>query len=246
MIKEKLRGSNSARFIYYSYKDSPYYSLLLLSVILAFVILLFFSFVMPQFESFFSLRDEAIAARGRISILNSNLTFMSRLNKTALENSRMTVVQALPVEKDFASIITSINQSSRNAGIAVEDYTFGLGPLSADTPTNQTQHNSGEFIYIKLSLKGNVSDIKNFIKEMSQKLPLNEVESIEAESDSAFITLKFFSKAYKAPRLNNEEPINPISAQNSLLISDLNSWKSDDSGVAPEAVVDNDPQKPIF
>lgn len=246
MIKEKLKGSNSARFIYYSYKDSPYYSLLILSVILSLGILLFFGFVMPQFESFFSLRDEAIAARGRISILNSNLTFMSRLNKTALENSRMTVVKALPVEKDFASIITSINQSSRNAGIAVEDYTFGLGPLSSDESANRTQNNTGEFIYIKLSLKGNVSDIKNFIKEMSKKLPLSEVESIEAESDSAFITLRFFSRSYKAPQLNNEDPINPISAQNSLLISELNSWNADDSAGTPEAIVENNPQKPIF
>lgn len=246
MIKEKFRGSSSARFIYYSYKDSPYYSLLLLSVILSFGILLFFGFVIPQFESFFSLRDEAIAARGRISILNSNLAFMSQLNKTALENSRMTVVQALPVEKDFASIISSINQSSRNAGVTIDDYTFGLGPLNSEAPAVQAQNNPGEFIYIKLSLKGNVSDIKNFIKEMSEKLPLNEVESIEAESDSAFITLKFFNKAYKAPKFNNEDPINPISSQNSLLINKLNTWRVLDAEVSPDVITESDPQKPIF
>lgn len=246
MIKEKFRGSNSARFIYYSYKDSPYYSLLILSVLLSIGILLLFGFVMPQFESFFSLRDEAIAARGRISILNSNLTFMSRLNKNALENSRETVVLALPVEKDFAPIIASINRSSQNTGMTVDDYAFGLGPLSPDPAAQQVQANTGEFIYIKLSLKGDVANLKNFIKEMNEKLPLSDVESIEAESDSAFITFKFFNKAYKAPLINPEDPINPISAQNSLLINKLSSWRSEISGGAIDPVSENDPQKPIF
>ncbi len=220
MRSETWLRHNNARFIYFSYKDSPYYSFLILIIIISVSIVLIFNILMPQANSWFSIRDESIATQQRISIITGNIDYMSKLNKTALENNRQTVIRALPVEKDFADIINAVGVSAVRSGISVNDFTFALGSV----PTA-----SSETIMLELSLNGSIDGIKTFIKEIGEKLPLSEVDAVDTTNTTTAISLKFHSKSYRPLKIRDEEPIRPVSAENGTILGTLSTWSSNTS-----------------
>ncbi len=222
---ETWLGHNTARFIYYSYKDSPYYfPTVFLSVLLISVILIS-NFVKPLAESWFSIRDETIAVRQRVAIINSNIVFMKKLNKVALEINRQTAIRALPVQKDFADIISALTISSLRSGVSLENFTFGLGPVSdnnlVDSVKDGKQFNP---IALSLTIKGNLNAVKNFIKELEKKVPLSEVSSVDTEDGNTIISLIFYTKPYSPIKIKEDEPIPPISAANNSILDTLSIW----------------------
>lgn len=227
MNKEGWRGQNSVRFIYYTYKDSSYFSLLLVSITLLVVIFLIFQVIIPQFENWFSIRNEAIARQETIAVLNNNISFISNMSKTELEAKRQTVIQALPVEKDFARIINAVNVSAAKSEVSVDDFAFGLGSISSTSATLAKKLNEPDSIELTLSLKGGIDNIKNFLKEINSKLPLSQVVSVDTGESATTLTMLFYSKPFHAPNVRDDQPIAPISSVNTTLLNTLSKWKTD-------------------
>lgn len=226
MKKEVWHGQNTAKFIYFSYKDSPYYPLLILGFWLAASFILVVNIALPQAQNWFSIREEALATRQRIAIMNSNLTFMSNLNKTVLENNRQTVVRALPVEKDFENIINAVAESSVLSEVVVDDFNFALGPIASSSADSMKINNGMDVISVNLSLDGGIDNIKKFITEIEQKMPLCEITSVDTGRGGTSINISFYSKTYRSLKIPYDEPINPVSAANGTMLGTLSGWKT--------------------
>lgn len=225
MKSEVWRGQNSARFIYYRYKDSPYFSWLILSISLVVCLLLIFKIIIPGIQDWFSLRDEAIATRQRITILRANTFFASTLNKKVLDDDMQLAIRALPVEKDFGEIINAVVVAAVKSGVSVEDFSFNLGLVSSTSgKLKEKPEESGSTTKLSLFLSGSIDNVKRFITEISEKLPISQIESVETSSDTTNISLSFYAKRYAAPRINENNPIPPLSAENNSLFSKLSQW----------------------
>jgi Tfp pilus assembly protein PilO len=239
MKKEVWRGQNSIRFLYLRYKDSPYYSLLVLIFVLLICFLLVFQIIVPQVNNWFSIRDEAIAMRQKIAVLRSNFTFISSLNKLTLENNRQTMIRALPAEKDFADIINAVAVTAVRSGVSVDDFSFNLGRISS---TSADLVKSGEdlsSINLSLSLSGGVDRVKKFITEIGEKLPLSEVVSVDTSNSATSLSLLFYSKPYHLQNVPDEEPVRTISAENGSILGTLSNWSS-----SMNTAIEENPQPP--
>lgn len=225
MNKEVWLGQNSARFVYLRYKDTPYFSLLILGISLFICFLLIFQIIMPQFQEWFSIRDEVIATRAQIEILQGNAAFMSGLNKNMLESNRKLAIRALPVEKDFGEIINAVVTSAAKSGVSIDDFSFNLGLISTTSAElkKDTVENDPK-TRLSLSLKGDIDKVKNFITEIGEKVPISEVEYVDANSGSIYVSLIFHSKLYKQPSIFEDEPIRPLTSENNSLFSKLSEW----------------------
>lgn len=227
MKREVFRGQNTFRFVYFRYKDSPYFSLLILFLSLSICIILIFQIIIPQTQNWFSIRDEVVATRQKIAILRSNALFMSGLNKAILESNRQIAIRALPVEKDFGDIINAIAIAAVNSGVSVDDFSFTLGRISTTSAEFKKQEDTqASMTRLSLSLRGDMGKLKSFVNEISEKLPLNEIESIDTSRGNTYISLYFYSKPYMRPRISYDESIHPLSPENSSVFSTLSKWNS--------------------
>ncbi len=245
MRKEAWLQHNSARFIYYSYKDSPYFHIVTIMLIILVSFLLIAFIFIPQTQNWFSIRDEAIAARQRIDIIKGNIAFMTNFNKKALEDNRQTVISALPVEKDFGSIINAIALSSARSGVSVDDFVFSVGSVSSASAAKQVLSNSLDTTTLLLSLRGNIDDIIAFIKEVGEKLPLSEVESVDIGKGAVSLSMVFYSKPYRLIKVQADKTINPVSTSARSIISTLSQWQADSNSFL-EAPPIRSPQTPLF
>ena len=229
MKKDVWRGQNSVRFIYYTYKDTSYFSFLVFAVTILVVLLIILNIIIPQFQNWFSIQDESIATRDRVAILNSNISLMSSLNKDTLENKRKLVLAALPAEKDFGEIINAVSVSSLRSGVSVDDFAFGLGPIASTSGIKAKGGTDIDSIALTLMIKGNIDSVKSFIKEMQEKVPLSEVVSVDSGSGGGTTTLSylFYSKIYRPLKAPIDQPIPPISTDNTAMLNTLSKWNSD-------------------
>ena len=119
MDKDVYWGKKSLRFWYLRYKDSPYYSLgwIIISFMTCFVLITYF--VLPQLQSWFSIREEVIATRARITNINNNITYMSSLDRSVLNKQLEVAVTALPAEKNFDAILNAVSDASLEAGVSL-------------------------------------------------------------------------------------------------------------------------------
>lgn len=225
MKKEVWLGQNSARFIYFRYKDSPYFSWLILSIIFLVCFLLVFLIIIPQAQSWFSIRNEELATRKRIATLKNNIAFMSMLNKNVVEGHRQLAIRALPVDKDFAGIINAVVIAAVQSGVSVDDFSFNLGLVTSGSANLKNVSAARDFnTKLSLSLTGDIGKIKNFITNIGEKLPLSEVETVEVSNDFTNISLFFYSEPYKAPRVSGDESIRALTAENNILYGKLLKW----------------------
>ena len=227
MKREVWRGQNSLRFTYYRYKDSPYYSFIILFVVICVCFILIFNIIIPQVYNWFSIRDEVIATQERMNIHRRNLDFISlQINKTTLENNRQLTLRALPVDKDFGDIINAVAISAVKAGVSVDDFNFSPGQISKAEVNPVKNGLILSSIKVTLSLTGGVKETGKFIAEINKMLPVNEVENIDISNNKSTISLVFFSKTYKASVIREDEPIKAISANNGRLLGTLSEWNS--------------------
>lgn len=247
MKTEVWRGQNSARYIYYRYKDSPYFSWLILSLCFLVCFLLIFKIIIPRTQDWFSLRDEEIATRHRIAIIESNTSFMSSLDKKLLNDNRQLAIRALPSEKDFGEIINAIVVAAVRSGVSIEDFSFNLGLISSTSgELKKSPEESESTTRLSLSLSGSVDNVKSFIAEISEKLPISQIESVDLDSDSASISLFFYGKSYVAPRISQDNPISSLLAENNSLFIKLAKWGEVSSSNEDQQIQASPSAEPLF
>jgi len=224
----------SARFLYYRYKDSVYYSVTLLGLIVVVSLLLLFWFIIPEISSWFSIRNEVIATNQKLNILQNNITTMQNIDSSLLNSQMSIAASALPVQQDPAAILSAISTAALLSHVSLNDFNFQL-----DTPDNSSgQQEAGATpIQLVVSVNGSVSDVKQFLGQLSEEVPVVEVVSIDQEGQTATITLHFYEKPFPAFHFTPETPIAPLSDTQLLLLQNLSVWqqKTAETQIAPSA-----------
>lgn len=205
-------------FLYQKYKDH------LFSIgILIVCILLFIFLIVPQVNDFYAAHNEEDAYQQRIQVLQSNIRFIKSINEAELDAQLSTVSTALPIEKDFVGIISAISSAAQKTRVLVGDFTFSLGELS--TASAQTDPS----IKIDLKVNGTGStagaDIRNFVKKLTEELPLSNVNTINLTNTSGTLVTAFYYRPATSVKFDAYTPLTPLSANDLALIKKLETWK---------------------
>jgi hypothetical protein len=243
MSKEVKLHQNSFRLIYYKYKDSPYIAFGLVVLVFSVCLMLFFRVVMPQVDSWFSIRDEVIATRERIDVINRNINFMKNVDNSQLNTQVNVSTEALPTEKGFAEILDALSTSAVNAGVALDDYTFQVGSVASSSGLKQTA-DPKEVAATKLTvvLAGTFEGVQRFLNEIAQKLPVSEFILVDGDTRSTTVTLQFYQKNFPQIVFKDDQPIIPLSDKHLSVLGELSSWRL----VKREEIVANDSAIPLF
>ena len=245
MSKEVWLGQNNLRFWYFRYKDSPYYSLLIISITVSVCLVLFTQVIQPQFENWISIRNEVVETQKRISVLQDNINFMNNLDRGRLNTQLQVSASALPPEKDFGAVLSAISDSAIKSGVTVPDYSFQVGEI-ASTSGQATAGPQKGLTQIKLSVvvSGNLNGMRQFLIEIGQKLPLSEITAVDINEDQATLNIEFYQKPFPQIVFRDTQPLPALSDSKTALIQRLSSWQStatqisssDDSGASSAAL----------
>lgn len=227
MDKDVYWGKKSLRFWYLRYKDSPYYLLgwIVLSFITCFILATYF--VLPQLQSWFSIREEVIKTRERITNINNNITYMSSLDRSVLNSQLEVAVTALPTEKNFDAILNAVSDASLESGVSLGDFVFQVGEVASPSAQPVSANTAGlSTTRVSITVTGNPARVQRFLQELQENLPLSEVMSLEGNQQSATLNVQFYQKPLAPYALKADEPIVPVSAENAVTLERLSTWET--------------------
>lgn len=188
-------------------------------VIVLISILLFFQFIIPQFNSLLAVQKEAKDSSLRLDSLKANLDVLTNINEETLDSQLNILNSALPLGKNFVGILNSIYSSAQKTGVSLGNFSLKIGDI--------TQTESGNFLFIRLSLPVNssVAGANSFIETITKSLPLVEINSVKAGGTSSTITLSFYYKPLGgAANYSQDARISSVSQKGLTIINQLSKF----------------------
>lgn len=173
------------RNLYYRYKRfvTPFTTILV-------CLLLFWFVVIPQIQNWLALRDALAIDEENLQVMHQNLSLVTSFDNAKLDTTLRTATNALPTEKDFAGILSSLQNAGAVAGVSLGDYSFQLGDISGlDIQGKSAQAP----IQLTLNIKGSLESTRAFIAQLKNQLPLSDITSVSVNSnESVTVTIIFY------------------------------------------------------
>lgn len=189
-------------------------------VIIFVSILLFFQFLIPQFNSLLEVQKEAKDLALKLDSLKSNLNILTNINEDALDSQLKTLNQALPLGKDFVGILNSIYSAAQKTGVSLGNFSLKIGDITQ-------AESGGSFSTISLSLPINssVAAVNSFIETISRALPLVRIDSVKVGGGASTVNLSFYYKPLGGvDNYSQDTRVSPVSQKGLTIIGQLNAF----------------------
>lgn len=190
-------------------------------IIILVSIMLFFQFVIPQFNALLEAQKEAIAASVKLETLKANLDVLNNINEATLDSQLEVLKSALPLDKDFIGILNSIYLTSQKTGVDLGSFSFKIGDL-----TQSEIGNNFPVVNLSLPVSSSVAAINNFVETISKTVPLSETSLIKVGNASSTINLSFYYRPLSASSYSQDVRISPISQKGLTLINQLSQFEN--------------------
>lgn len=152
-------------------------------------ILLWMFLIIPQIQSWLTMRDQVAGDSDKLTVLKQNLQTITSLDDKTLDANLDLASRALPTDKDFVGVLRAISSAAAAAGSILGDYSFQIGDLTGSSQAKQAQ----QPLQLTISLKGDLSTAKRFVEEIKSQLPLSDVTEVSVNTNGTLaVTLVFY------------------------------------------------------
>ena len=223
-IKDIHLNVNSSTFniLYRKYREFILHLFIIFASLILFLIV-----ILPQIRSVLDQRELQRIEQIKLDKLRNNYNLLSSMDKATLDNNLSSLSKALPSNKDFAGIISSISDNSLRAGVSVGDFSFVVGDISGNTG-GVTSFPSLQII---LSVSGDPASTLNFVNLLYESVPLAEITTLSGSTNASSITVQFYYKSFPQEAVSDETQITPLSTKDQALIDKVTSWAQSSSGL---------------
>lgn len=219
----KNLDTQTLKDLYAAYKQ---FSVPIFMIIVSFF-LIFFALI-PQFQDLITTFSRRSEAAQKLQILENNLNLLKNTDQADLDSNLAVVLRALPAEKDFESVLTTISSVGNISGVSMGNFEFRVGDLAGTSSGNDAFPSLG----ITLIINDGVAGASRFMTNLAESLPLSEVKKIDINTDSTTLFLVFYYKSLSNVKTSSDVKMVPVSAKQSELLKQLLSW-DDSRGLAP-------------
>lgn len=204
---------NTLKFLYERYKDFTIPFIIVLASIL-----LFAKIVLPSLFDFFDAQEKQKVELKTLTNMENKLSLLKSVDDQLLDSQLAIVSKALPIDKDFASILNAISDVSNKSNVSIESFKFSVGDLSEE-------EGKGEFttLGLDLTLNGSTYDTNDFIGRLNSTLPLSEINNISATENLSDIEINFYYKQLSRSKPDDSLLLVPVSAKGLALINEISS-----------------------
>lgn len=222
-MNEKINADiKSIKFIFDRNK-----SYILPCVVVLICIVLFFQFVIPQFIALISAREQAKEASLKLGVLKENLNVLANTNENSLDSQLKILNLALPLNKDFTGILSSIYYAAQKTGVGLGSFSLQIGDLG-----KEEMNDKFSTISLSLPVNSDIAGANSFAEIIGKTVPLSEVTLIKIGERASTVNLLFYYKPLGATHIKEDVRINPISQKGLLLINKLSDFGNPSSEIS--------------
>jgi Tfp pilus assembly protein PilO len=212
--------------IYYSFRYSAYYPVVMPTLFICAGVGIFMFVVLPQFQNWFSIRDEVEVTQARITTMKENQTMLQNLTKPVLDTQFEAATKALPHDKNFTGIVNTISKATVLSGVRIDDYQFTLGMIKERNSIKKANLES-QPVQVELIVDGSVDNFNSFLAALEQSLPLSQVEAINYSQKKGRVVLVFFMKPLPKLNITYSDPIPGFTKKEKDILNSLYSWSAE-------------------
>jgi len=187
-------------------------------------IILFFQFVIPQLKSLIAAREQVKKASLTLAVLKENLNVLVNTNENSLDAQLKILNLALPLDKDFTGILSSIYYTSQETGVSLGAFSLRIGDLG-----KEEKNDKFSTITLSVPVNSDVAGVISFVEKISKTVPLSEVTLIKIGEITSTINLSFYYKPLGIAGIKEDIRINPLPQKGLELISILESFGNSSS-----------------
>ena len=218
-------GKKGFRYWYYRFRDSEYYSLAVIGITTLICLILLFNVIIPEVTQWFSIRDEVIATRQKIAVLQQNINLMNNLDKNKLNGQLQTASDALPPEKNFGFMLNAISSAASLSNVSLNDFAFQVGNLdNTKGQVTDSQFKGVTSLEITVTINGTIANITRFVKSLENNLPVSQVTAIIGTGQNVAVTIQFYQRPFPTLNYSPEEPLVPLSSDKAELLQTIEKW----------------------
>jgi hypothetical protein len=207
------------------------------SITIGVCLLLFWFVVIPQMQNWFAMRDELGIDQQNVEIMHQNLSLITSFDNEKLDATLQTATSALPTEKDFAGIVSSLQNAAAVAGVSLGDYSFQLGDLSGLNAQGQATQTPVQLV---VNLKGSLDNTRAFVAQLKKQLPLSDTTSVSLSSNNSVTVTIIFYYATVPKIVFKDTVLLPIlSTADKKVLEDLSLGNTEDTPVSSPSAVPN-------
>jgi len=211
--------SSELKLLYVKYKQ------VLLAVGVLFVsLILILQFLIPQIDDWNIQRQQLALQEKKIAVMNNNISYLNSINKTRAARDFKTAITALPPQKDYEGILSSISNSAASSSIQLNDYSFSVGDIATLSAT-QPKSSVGE-IKINITFKGSVPDTKKFVDSIYSSFPMATISNVIVGETSGSLQIAFLYSALPKVVLEVDQPLNGLNLKEAKTLTEISSWNS--------------------
>lgn len=190
-------------------------------IIILVCIILFWQFIIPQFEILSTAQEEVRQAELRLQTLKENLNVLTNTDEKSLDMQLKILNLALPLNKDFSGILNSIYYAAQKTGVNLGSFSLQIGNLldsekKDDFPT----------ISLSIPMNANVAAVNSFVEVISKTAPLSEVTLIKIKDINSVIELSFYYKPLGFSNYKEDTRIVPLTQKGLTIINKLSSFEN--------------------
>ena len=239
MKEEAWIGKKGARYWYYRYRDSEYYSLVIIGLTIVVGLFLLFGIIIPQLNEWFSIRKQVVEANQRIEVLQANINFTNNLDRARLANQLTIASTALPSEKNFGNMLNVLSSAAIKANVSLSDYSFQVGDVASSSAALSTVKVPGlSYNAITVVVVGPLSSVERFIGALEESSPLSEVVAIDGSAQNISVTVQFYQKPYPTISIPDTQRLTTLPGEKLQLLQKLSGWSLPEAPTAKPANVD--------
>lgn len=204
------------RILYYQYKAQ-----IISAAIILICVLLFLFLIAPQIQNVLSIRSQEEEHRQKIAILKDNIAFLKRLDDATLSSQTQLVSKALPPEKDFITILSTLSRVADSANVSLGDFSVTIG----DIAPNASQTTGGKpSVEISLTIRGGKIAIEHFLSSLAQQMPVSEVINMSGGSRDTSLLIDFYYRPLPSITFRDDAHIAEQSKADRQLLETLKTW----------------------
>jgi len=198
----------------------------LLTIILS--IGLIVTVILPRFTISLSLLDKIEERKNFLSGLTAKENDLNGLDENSLKEKVDFSLSALPEEKNFLKIVSTINKLARDSQVYIESLEVSPGEVA--TETAQLKAPEVDRLTFQVKVTGEQSNVENFLFEIEESLPIFVIRTVKINnsnrnSQAQLILENFFTK-YPLSLGKVSAPLAKLSKEDDKLFETLKKMKS--------------------
>lgn len=190
------------------------------AIVILISIILFWQFVIPQFNILLAAREEARQASLKLQTLKENLNILANTDEKSLDAQLKILNSALPLNKDFSGILNSIYNASEKTGVNLGSFSLQIGDLS-----DSKKKDDFPTISLSVPINSNAAGVSNFVETLSKTVPLAEITMIKIINIASSVKVSFYYKPLVFSNLKEDARIIPLTQKGLSMIQELSSFE---------------------